>query len=122
MVERDETLPEGQYYNTCPVFGPSGEMLAAYRKKAPFWPVEPNMPSGDDDYCIIEIPEKDMKIGVLVCYDQLFPEISRTLPLKGAEMIVCPAADPMEFDPISEVVPRTRTLETELYIIRTSGT
>lgn len=109
-------------YNTCPVFAPSGEMIAAYRKKAPFWPVEPNMPSGDDDYCIIEIPEKDIKVGALVCYDQFLPEISRTLALKGAEMIVCPAATPMECDHISEVISRTRGLENELYFIWTSGT
>lgn len=122
MLEKDDSLEEGQYYNTCPVFGPSGEILAAYRKKAPFWPVEPTVPSGDDDYCIIEIPEKNIKIGVLVCYDQFFPEISRTLALKGAEMIVCPAADPMEFDHISEIIPRTRALENELYFVWTSGT
>lgn len=120
MCERSDALKEGEFYNTCPVFGPTGEMIAAYRKKVPFWPAEPSMPSGDDDYCIIEIPEKNIKIGLLVCYDQFFPEIARTLALKGAEMIVCPASDPMEFDYISEVLPRARALENELYYIWTS--
>ncbi|MET3290897.1 UNVERIFIED_CONTAM: omega-amidase [Brevibacillus sp. OAP136] len=120
MRERSDSLKEGEFYNTCPVFAPTGELIAAYRKKAPFWPAEPSMPSCDDDYCIFEIPEKNIKIGVLVCYDQFFPEIARTLALKGAEMIVCPASDPMEFDYISEVLPRARALENELYYIWTS--
>ncbi|MGG0848942.1 carbon-nitrogen hydrolase family protein [Peribacillus simplex] len=122
MYERNDALKEGEFYNTCPVFAPTGEMIAAYRKKAPFRPGEPSMPSCDDDYCIIEIPEKNIKIGLLICYDQFFPEIARTLALKGAEMIVCPASDPMEFDYISEVIPRARALENELYYIWTSDT
>lgn len=121
MSEAAPELPEGEFYNTCPVFGPDGTMIDAYRKKAPFKPGEPSTPSGDDHYCVFEIKEKGIKVGVQVCYDQFFPEISRTLALMGAEMIVCPALDPMEFDHIPDTIPRVRALENELFYIWTNG-
>ncbi len=32
------------------------------------------------------------KIGVMICYDLSFPEVARILTMKGAEIILCPAA------------------------------
>lgn len=121
MSETAPELPEGQFYNTVPVFAPNGDMIDVYRKKAPFKPGEPSTPSGDDHYCVFEIKEKRIKVGVQICYDQFFPEISRTLALMGAEMIVCPALDPMEFDHIPNIIPRARALENELFYIWTNG-
>ena len=58
----------------------------------------------------------------MVCYDQFFPEIARTLALEGAELLVCPALDPMEYDYICDIIPRARALENELFYIWTCGT
>ena len=113
---------DGRFYNTCPVFGPDGRLITSYRKKVPFCPLESNVkPSGDDNYCIFKIPEKDITVGVLVCYDQFFPEIPRTLALMGAELIVCPAADPVEFRHIPDIIPRARALENEVFYVWTSN-
>lgn len=121
MSETAPELPEGEFYNTCPIFAPDGTMIDSYRKKAPFKPGEPSTPSGDDHYCVFEIKEKQIKVGVQICYDQFFPEISRTLALMGAELIVCPALDPMEFDHIPDIIPRARALENEVFYIWTNG-
>jgi predicted amidohydrolase len=32
------------------------------------------------------------KVGMVICYDQMFPELSRILTLKGAEVLLMPAA------------------------------
>lgn len=120
MSEKSDELEDGEFFNTCPVFGPDGELIAKYRKKAPFKPGEPSSPSLSDDYCIIEIKEKSIKVGILICYDQFFPEIPRTLALMGAELILCPASDPMEFDHIPDILPRARALENEVFYIWTS--
>jgi predicted amidohydrolase len=32
------------------------------------------------------------RIGIIICYDNLFPEISRCMALKGAELLLCPHA------------------------------
>lgn len=122
LAEKSDELPEGEFYNTCPVFGPDGRLIEAYRKKVPFKPGEPSSPSGDDAYCIFTIEEKQITVGVQICYDQFFPEIARTLALKGAELIVCPSQDPLEYRHIPEILPRARALENELYYIWTCGT
>lgn len=122
LAEKAVGLPEGEFYNTCPVFAPDGSLIRTYRKKAPFRPGELSAPSGDDNYCIFEIAEKGIKVGVQICYDQFFPEIARTLALKGAELIVCPSLDPFEYKHIPEILPRARALENELYYIWTCGT
>lgn len=121
MYESAPELPAGESYNTCPIFAPDGTMIDRYRKKVPFKPGEPSTPSGDDHYCIFEIKEKNIKVGVQICYDQFFPEISRTLALMGAELIVCPALDSMEFDYIPDIIPRARALENEAYYIWTNS-
>ena len=36
-------------------------------------------------------PERDVRIGPMICYDWRFPEAARALTLAGADLIVCPA-------------------------------
>ena len=89
FAEKAEGLKDGEAYNTCPVFGPDGTLLCRYRKKVPFRPGEMSAPSNEtEDYCIFEIQEKGITVGLQICYDQFFPEISRTLALKGAELML----------------------------------
>lgn len=121
FAEISDDLPEGETYNTCPVFGPDGELIDVYRKKAPYYPVEASAPSSSPDYCTFYIPEKDITVGLQICYDQFFPEISRTLALGGAELILTPSYDPAEYDFIPDVIPRTRALENECFYIWTNG-
>lgn len=121
FMELSDDLPEGETYNTCPVFGPDDQLIEVYRKKAPYYPVEASAPSTSPDYCIFDIEEKGFTVGVQICYDQFFPEISRTLALEGAELIVCPFYDPAEFDYIPDAIPRCRALENELFYIWTNG-
>ncbi|HPL54675.1 MAG TPA: carbon-nitrogen hydrolase family protein [Bacillota bacterium] len=122
MLEKNGGGEEGKYYNSCPVFAPDGSLITKYRKKIPFRPGETILASNDDDYCIFKIAEKDISVGLLVCYDQFFPEIPRTLALKGAEIIICPAYDPIEFNHIPDVIPRARALENELFYVWTNST
>lgn len=119
--EISDDLPEGETYNTCPVFGPDGELITVYRKKAPFYPGEESTPGPVDEYCTFEIPEKDITVGVQICYEQFFPEVARTLALEGAELIVCPSYDTAEFDFIPDVIPRCRALENEVFYIWSNG-
>lgn len=119
MAERAEDLGEGQYYNACPVYAPDGRMLAVYRKMVPFWPAERSSPGPTDGYCLFEIPEKNLKVGLMICYDQYFPEIARTLTLMGAELLLCPALEPAEFNYVSGLIPRVRAMENEAYFVWT---
>lgn len=119
MAEKAPELGDRQYYNTCCVFGPDGSIVAKYRKQVPFRPAERSVPSPEEQYCVFRIPEKDITVGLMICYDQFFPEIPRTLALLGAELILCPALDPVEFNYIPDIIPRARALENECFFVWT---
>ena len=79
---------EGNVYNTLPIINPKGEVIERYRKMFPFYPYEKGVTAGDR-FVVFDIPEVG-RFGVSICYDQWFPEISRTLAWMGAEVIICP--------------------------------
>ena len=121
MAESAPELPKGSYYNTCPVFAPDGQLITAYRKRTPFWPEEPSAPGPDEGCCLFRIPEKDITVGLLICYEQFFPEIPRALALEGAELLICPAMDSVEFAHVPDILPRARALENEAFYIWTNS-
>ena len=90
-----EAAADGRAYNTTLVFDRTGAEIGRYRKthlmKALAFDETTFVASGDE-LCLVET---DVGIlGVMVCYDLRFPEIARTLTLRGAEVIVVPAAFP----------------------------
>ncbi|MET3287616.1 UNVERIFIED_CONTAM: putative amidohydrolase [Brevibacillus sp. OAP136] len=119
LPERAEGLPDGSFHNTAPVFNPQGEMIAVYRKMCPWYPAEESVPG--QEYVVFEIPEKDVTIGVQICYDIMFYELSRNLALQGAEVIINLAMDP---DPLYlpyRTMPIARAVENQAYFIHTNG-
>lgn len=82
-----ERNPEGGIFNTAPVFSPEGELVASYRKICPWRPFE-RYTSGDS-FTVFDIPGKG-RIGIMICYDAWFPEISRQLAWLGADLIINP--------------------------------
>ncbi len=120
IYEKSDDLPEGMYYNSAPIFNPKGEMVDNYRKIAPWAPSEAFAVPGNR-YVVFEIPEKRTKVGVQICYDSNFPEISRTLTLMGAEVIVKLTMDPEELYELNRPVHFTRALENQAYFISVNG-
>lgn len=86
VCERGE---DGHLYNTAPVFSPSGELVAAYRKCFPWRPFEPYRPG--NEFVVFDVPGV-ARVGLAVCYDIWFPEVSRQLAWMGAEVIINQAA------------------------------
>ncbi|MDT8912298.1 carbon-nitrogen hydrolase family protein [Amycolatopsis sp. PS_44_ISF1] len=82
VYERGE---DGQVYNTAPVYSPEGRYLAAYRKICPWRPYETTRPGSRFE--VVVLPGVG-RIGLSICYDTWFPEISRHLAWLGAELIV----------------------------------
>ncbi|WP_419497330.1 carbon-nitrogen hydrolase family protein [Bifidobacterium pullorum] len=80
-----ESNPSGDDYNTALVFSPSGELAASYRKICPWRPYEWYTPG--DSFTVFEIPGIGC-IGLTICYDAWFPEISRQVAWMGAELII----------------------------------
>jgi predicted amidohydrolase len=111
-----KTSEEEILYNTLPIFGPDGELIDTYRKICPYYPVESTITPGSR-YVVFQIKEKDIKIGVMICHDWSFPEISRNLTLMGAEILFRPAIDPEGLYESFKYVPSVRALENQAYFI-----
>ena len=89
-----EKSKEGKFYNSAVVLGSKGEVLGTYRKahipQDPYFYEKDYFEAGDTDYQVYDT--EFARIGVLICYDQWFPEPARINTLKGAEIIFYPTA------------------------------
>lgn len=89
-----EKRSAGLYHNTAVVFENDGTVAGKYRKM--HIPDDPGFyekfyfTPGDMGYNPIQTSVG--KLGVLVCWDQWYPEAARLMALKGAEMLIYPTA------------------------------
>ncbi|NKX49645.1 carbon-nitrogen hydrolase family protein [Arthrobacter deserti] len=77
--------PAGQLFNTLLVLSPQGRLAGYYRKIFPWRPHEPYDPG--DRFAPVDL-EGIGRIGLDICYDAWFPEVSRQLAWMGAEVIL----------------------------------
>ncbi|MFJ6378339.1 carbon-nitrogen hydrolase family protein [Pseudarthrobacter oxydans] len=80
-----ERGPEGQLFNTQLVLSPEGELAGYYRKIFPWRPFEPYDPG--DKFTTVDLPGIG-RVGLNICYDAWYPEVSRQLAWMGAEVIL----------------------------------
>lgn len=89
-----EKRSAGLYHNTAVVFEKDGSVAGKYRKM--HIPDDPGFyekfyfTPGDMGYNPIQTSVG--KLGVLVCWDQWYPEAARLMALKGAEILIYPTA------------------------------
>lgn len=75
-------------YNSAVIVGPGG-FLAVYRKIHLFGEEKVFFTPGDRPFPVVDIGLA--LVGLMICYDHLFPESARTLALGGADIIAHPA-------------------------------
>lgn len=105
-------------YNTAVVFSPQGEMVARYRKLFPWRPYEQTTPG--DHLCLFDVPGKG-RIGLCICYDLWFPEVSRGLALRGAEVILHPSLTTTVDRPQEQILARATAIFNQAYFIDVNG-
>ncbi len=110
LISIFEKRARGIYHNTAIILE-KGEIAGIYRKM--HIPDDPGyyekfyFTPGDLGFEPIETSLG--KIGVLICWDQWYPEAARIMALKGAEFIVYPTA--IGWDPVDSDVEKQRQLE-----------
>jgi len=89
-----EKRAQGLYHNTTAVIDADGKYLGKYRKMHipddPAYFEKFYFTPGDLGYKVFET--KYGKIGVLICWDQWYPEAARLTALMGAEILFYPTA------------------------------
>ena len=121
MPEKDA---EGNVYNTSYIFDREGKQLGKHRKVHLFdidvkggqtFKESDTLTAGDSDTVF---DTEFGKIGVMLCFDIRFPELSRMMVNDGAKVIFVPAAFNMTTGPAHwELSFRTRALDNQIYMV-----
>lgn len=120
-----ETRPgDPRLYNTTVVLDPDGDVIARYSKLHMFDVVldgvatyqESKTVSPGDEIVTVDID--GIPVGLAICYDLRFPELFRILALRGAEVILLPAAFTMTTGKDHwEVLIRARAIENGVFMV-----
>jgi len=110
LLERDgDTLR-----NAAVLVGPDG-LVGTYRKThLPFLGVDRFVFPGDE-LTVYDTPLG--RIGVEICYDLRFPEVTRTLALRGADIVAHPTNFPMAAKVQTELITVARAAENRIYLL-----
>ena len=113
-----EKRAQGLYHNTAVVFDNDGSIAGKYRKMH-----IPDDPGYYEKYYFTPgdlgfepIQTKLGKLGVLVCWDQWYPEAARLMALKGADILLYPTA--IGWDPADNAEEQQRQLQAWITIQR----
>lgn len=121
MPEKDA---EGNVYNTSYIFDREGKQIGKHRKVHLFdidvkggqtFKESDTLTAGDSDTVF---DTEFGKIGVMLCFDIRFPELSRMMVNDGARIVFVPAAFNMTTGPAHwELSFRTRALDNQIYMV-----
>jgi predicted amidohydrolase len=110
--------------NTTVVLDPDGEIIGKYRKLHMFdvvldgvatYQESATITPGDE---IVLVTIDGVTVGLSICYDLRFPELFRILALRGAEVIVLPAAFTMTTGKDHwEILIRARAIENGVFMV-----
>ncbi len=104
-------------FNTTGVFSPTGGLIAKYRKIHLFSadPVREHehLAAGDE---LVMVSIGGVRCGLMTCYDLRFPEMARVLALRGADLLIVPAAWPFPRLSHWKTLTAARAIENQLYL------
>jgi predicted amidohydrolase len=102
----------GKLFNSAVLFGPGG-IVGVYRKAHLFNEEKVYFSPGDGDFPVFQAA--GARIGLLVCFDHMFPEAARTLALRGAEIICHPSN--LVLPEYGQLTTRVRSIENRVFWI-----
>lgn len=98
-----------KFFNSASLVGPSGR-LTTYRKLHVFGREKLFFSTGDAPAPVVDLPWG--KAGVMICFDWTFPEVARSLALRGAELLLHPSNLVLQHCPQAMI---TRSLENRVF-------
>ncbi|CAM5407406.1 Carbon-nitrogen family hydrolase OS=Streptomyces alboniger OX=132473 GN=CP975_18120 PE=3 SV=1 [Streptomyces alboniger] len=76
---------DGRVYNTAPVYSPAGERVAEYRK---VFVAAPRDHGAGRRFRGVRDMGDHGRVGLSICYDAWFPEVTRHLAWQGADLVL----------------------------------
>ncbi len=99
-------------YNSAMVIDETGDLVGVYRKTHLFGREKLLFRPGDTGFRVFNL--SGMRVGVLICFDWIFPEASRVLALDGAEVLAHPANLVL---PYAQSAMLTRSIENRVFTV-----
>jgi predicted amidohydrolase len=112
----------GVVYNAAVLVRPDGSAGGIYHKTHPFCTEDVSgggWVTPGDDVCVVDTELG--RIGLIICFDGDYPELSRITALRGAEVIARPSALLRSAD-IWELTNRARAYDNHVYVIGANAT
>ena len=110
----------GQVYNTACVFDRQGTCIAQYDKTHLFSPMgEDSFFAKGDHLCTFTLD--GIPCGLIICYDLRFPELIRSLALRGMEMLFMVSQWPDVRVPHLTALCTARAIENQCYVVCCNG-
>ncbi len=111
LVEKPDAR-ERLVYNSAVLLGPNG-VVGVYRKVHLFNTEKRLFAPGDRGFPTFEV--NGVRVGLLVCFDHMFPEAARTLALEGAQIICHPSN--LVLPELGQLTTRVRAIENKVFWI-----
>lgn len=105
-----------KFYNASVLIGPDG-YIATYRKIHLFYEETLWFVPGDLKFAVYDIG--NCRVGMMICFDWIFPEVARVLALQGADVLCHPAN---LIHPYCQEAMVTRCLENRVFAITANRT
>ena len=102
----------GDVYNSSILLGSNGDVVGVYNKTHIYY-AEKEWALAGTTADVYELPFA--KIGMIICFDGDYPELSRILAMKGAEIIVRPSALVRSFE-IWKLTNHARAYDNHVYL------
>ncbi len=123
VYEIDPNFPE-LYFQTCFIIGPNGDVILRYRRLTSCF--EPTPHDVWDKYLdlygidgVFPVAKTEIgNLGTIASEEILYPEITRCVTMRGAEVILHPTSEPGSAElTIKEVCRLARAIENQVYVV-----
>ncbi len=108
-----ERRPDQRIADAAVLFDDQGRRLATYHKRQ-LWDKEHQYFVAGDELCVVDT--RLGRIGLMICYDNEFPEISRALAQQRAEIILSPTANMIPNAERQQIQIRARAMDNQVFV------
>ncbi len=104
-------------YNTCYVFDRRGNCVAEYDKTHLFSPMDEDKYFKKGTHLTTFNLDCDLRCGVIICYDVRFPELTRSMTVKGLDILFVVSQWPLARVPHLDALTRARAIENQMFVV-----